>query len=383
MLRSEFLAGTIAALLPSGTTGIPNQNGFLPQVNLGVNVPLTGPLAQFGSQIVKGVQACVNETNRFTPSLTRYWGVRPFDDQNNATVASSNVFIAASDPTVMGMIGNLTVETTLAALPQYANANFAIVVPSVTADIVTNRGFRNIFRLPTKDSSEGQLFARSVLPKNRSATIIAVTMKGDYGADVASGLVAQATADKHDAHTITVEPTNDPENIAARINKRNATFVFLAGKPDPLGPIAKALQKQGYKGDFGASDGFFTGAAIDPYGEALSGTLVASSTPPIDRIPSMLQLVRDFQGEVGGIDAFEAFGYAAAQLLIQAAGRVNAKDRFALLTQLQAGGAYNLLVGQYAFNFYGDATLPNIYLYKMTPKGFTFEKSAVPSGFVV
>ncbi len=383
MLRSEFLAGAAAALLPSGNAGIPNQNGVLPQTNIGVNVPLTGPLAQYGTQIVKGVQACVDETNRFTPSLTRYWGVRTFDDQNNATVASSNVFVAASDPSVMGMIGNLTVDTTLAALPQYANANFAIVVPSVTADVITNRGFRNVFRLPTKDSSEGQLFARSVLPRHKSAKVIALTMKGDYGADVANGLIGQAQADHHDTDTIDVNPTNDPENIAAVVIKRDASFVFFAGKPDHLGPIAKALRKQGYKGDFGASDSFFSGAVIDPYGDAMDGTLVASSTPPIDRIPSMVTLVRDFQGEVGGIDAFEAFGYAAAQLLIMASGRANAKDRFALLTQMQQGGAYNLLVGQYAFNFSGDATLPNIYLYKMTTKGFTFDRSAVPSGFVV
>lgn len=382
MLRSEFLTGVGAALAATGNAGFPNQNGVLPQINIGVNVPLTGPLAQYGNQIVKGAQACVDETNRFTPSITRYWGLRTLDDQNNSTVASSNVFVAAADPSVMGMIGNLTVDTTLAALPQYANANFALVIPSVTADVVTRRGFRNIFRLPTKDSSEGQLFARSVLAKHQG-TIIALSTSGDYGEDVASGLVSQAKANHRDADVINVLPTNSPENIAAVVIKRNATFVFLAGKPDRFGPIAKALRAQGYKGDFGASDAFFTGTVIDPYGDALDSALVSSSTPPIDRIPSMVSIIRDFQGEVGGIDSFEAFGYAAAQLLIAAAGRANAKDRFALLTQMQQGGAYNLLVGQYAFNFSGDATLPNIYLYRLTSKGFTFEKSAVPSGFVV
>lgn len=382
MLRSEFLAGAGAAMLASGNAGFPNQNGVLPQTNIGVNVPLTGPLGQFGSQIVKGAQACVDETNRFTPSITRFWGLRTLDDQNNSTVATSNVFVAASDPSVMGMIGNLTVDTTLAALPQYANANFALVIPSVTADVVTRRGFRNIFRLPTKDSSAGQLFARSVLAKH-DGTIITLSTDGDYGADVANGLVSQAKANRRDADNINVLATNSPENIAAVVIKRNANFVFLAGKPDRFGPIAQALRKQGYKGDFGASDGFFTGTVIDPYGDALNGALVFSSTPPLDRIPSMLSLIRDFQGEVGGIDGFEAFGYAAAQLIIQAAGRANARDRFTLLTQMQQGGAYNLLVGQYAFNFSGDATLPNIYLYRLTPKGFTFEKSAVPSGFVV
>ena len=383
MLRSEFLAGAVAALLPAGTPGFPNQNGVLPQTSIGINVPLTGPLAQYGSQVVKGVQACVDETNRFTGAITRYWGVRTFDDQNNTTVATSNVFVAASDPTVLGMIGNLTVDTTLAALPQYANANFALVIPSVTADIVTNRGFRNIFRLPTKDSSEGQLYARSVFHGRKGLSIIALSTKGDYGADVASGLVAQAKSDHRDAEIMTVDPTNDPANVAAVIIKGNANFVFLAGKPDRLGPIANALRKQGYKGDFGASDAFFTGTVIEPYGDATEGMLVASSTPPIDRIPSMATLIRDFQGEVGGIDAFEAFGYAAAQLLIAASGRANAKDRFGLLTQMQQGGAYNLLTGQYAFNYSGDASLPNVYLYRLTKKGFTFAQPAISDGFVV
>ncbi len=383
MLRSEFLAGAVAALLPTGTTGIPNQNGVLPQTSIGVNVPLTGPLGQYGAQIVKGVQACVDETNRFTAAMTRYWGVRTFDDQNNTTVASSNVFVAASDPTVLGMIGNLTVDTTLTALPQYANANFALVVPSVTADVITSRGFRNVFRLPTKDSSEGQLYARSVFHGRKGMNIIALVTKGDYGADVASGLVSQAKADHRDADIMTVEPTNDPANIAAVIIKRDANFVFFAGKPDRMGPIANALKKQGYKGDFGASDAFFTGSVIEPYGDATQGMLVASSTPPIDRIPSMATLIRDFQGEVGGIDAFEAFGYAAAQLLISASGRANAKDRFGLLTQMQQGGSYNLVTGQYSFNYSGDASLPNIYLYRLTTKGFAFAHPAVADGFVV
>jgi branched-chain amino acid transport system substrate-binding protein len=382
MLRSEFLAGIGAAALLPNTNGVPNQGGIATQYNLGLNVPLTGPLGQYGAEVLRGVQACIDETNRFRPSINSYWGVRTFDDQNSATVAASNVFVAASDPSVIGMIGNLTVDTTLASLPQYANANFAIVVPSVTADVITARGFHNVFRLPTKDSSEGQLFARSAL-RGKNLTVVAVATKGDYGEDTANGFISQAKVDKHDATLVDAAATGDPENIAAVILKHNPTIVFLAGKPDRFGPIAKALRKQGYKGDFGASDGFFSSSVVDPYGEVLNGTLVATSTPPLDRIPTIISLLRDFQSEVGNINAFSAYGYAAAQLIIAAAGRANARDRFGLLTSMQQGGAYNLIVGQYAFNFTGDATLPNIYLYRLTPKGFTFERAAVPSGFVV
>jgi branched-chain amino acid transport system substrate-binding protein len=378
MLRSDFLAG--AAALVTGAA-VPGGAGFLTQINIGVNVPLTGPLAQYGSDVMRGAQACADETNKFTPSPTYYWAVRGFDDQNNPTVASSNVFIAASDPSVIAMIGNLTAETTVQALPQYANANFALVVPSVTADVVTERNYRNVFRLPTKDSTEGQLYARAVLGKGTK--VVACATPGDYGASVANAVVAQARANKRDAAIVGVEPTNDPENIATVIIKQDPTHVYLAGKPDRFGPIAKALRKQGYKGEFGASDAFFTTAIVEALGEVMDGTLVTTSTPPLERIPTIVSLLRDFQAEIGGITAFSAYGYAAAQLIIAAAGRGNAKDRFGLLTQLQQGGTYNLIVGQYAFNFQGDATLPNIYLYELSPKGFKYVKAAVPSGFVL
>lgn len=383
MLRGTFLAQAAGALVAIGGAPVGPNGGFLTQYNLGVNVPLSGPLAAYGNEILKGVRACVDETNRFTPSATRVWGVREFDDQNSSAVGMSNVFVAASDPTVLAMVGNLTAEITLACLPQYANASFAAIVPTVSADAVTQRGFHNVFRLPAKNSSEGQLFARTVLPKRSPMKIVALTSEGDYGTEVAQGFVAQAKADKHDVTIVTVKPNADATNAATVVMNHAPAYVFVAGKPDALGPTLKALRGLGYRGDFGVSDAFFTSDILAPYGDALDGALVGTPAPPLERVPSDITLLQDFHGQVGQITAFSAFGYAAAQLAIMAAGRNNATSRFALLQQLQQGGAYNLLVGQYAFDFSGDATLPNIYLYRIDPKGFTFEKPAVPNGFVV
>ena len=256
--------------------------------------------------------------------------------------------------------------------------------PSVTADVITARGFRNVFRLPTKDSTEGQLFARTFLAGRKATTVIAVATEGDYGHSVAEGLVTQAKVDKHDAELLNVNATADPENTAAIIIKRDASLVFLAGKPERFGPLAKALRSQNYKGDLAASDAFFTMSVLDPYGKALSGATVATSTPPLERIPTMISLLRDFHAEVGDIDAFSAYGYAAAAIVDRGCRTVQrARSICTSLQQMQQGGAYNLLVGQYAFSFSGDASLPNIYFYTLSPTGFTFERAAVPNGFVV
>ena len=377
MIRSEFLASTGAMLAVTS----PFSQGVLQQFSIGVNVPLSGPLADYGKQIAQGVQAAVNEANRYN-SLTRAWAVRAFDDQNTVAVATSNAFIAAADPGVIAMVGNLTIDVTLAALEQYRNASFACLVPALTADVITSRGFRNVFRLPTKDSTEGRLFARAVLQGRKSTVVRAIWVEGEYGADTARAFVAQAKGDKHDADLVAMETTSDPKNTAAIALKANPTYIFLSGKPDRLGPVVRELRAQGYKGDFGASDGFFTTAITQPYGTLLNGALVATSLPPVERVPTNLTLLSDLHGDVGDVTAFSAYGYAAGQLIISAAGRANAKDRFQLLTQLQQGGSYTLLVGQYQFDFNGDATLPEIYLFRITERGFDYVRPAVPNGFV-
>jgi ABC-type branched-subunit amino acid transport system substrate-binding protein len=105
--------------------------------------------------------------------------------------------------------------------------------------------------------------------------------------------------------------------------------------------------------------------------------------PPLDRVPSVVAYIGDFRNEVGAVTAFSAYGYASAQLLIQASQRLNATNRYQILQQLQQGGTYSLLVGQYSFNYAGDATLPNVYLFTMSEDGFKYSKPAFANGFVV
>jgi branched-chain amino acid transport system substrate-binding protein len=381
MLRSEFLSGALMAAAAPGAA--PLQPPVAQQSTLGVNVPLTGPLGPYGLDIARGVQAAIDETNRFSTTLTRVWGLRSYDDRNTVAVAQSNVFVAASDPSVIGMIGNLAADITIATLPQYANASFAVVVPCTTADAVTAQNLRNVFRLPTKDSDEGRLFAKYALAKHKGAAVVAVTIDKDFGFDTARGFVAQAKADKHQADILTFPPTGDPANDAGVILEHTPGYVFLSGRPDRLGPVASQLRTRGYTGDIGAGDGFYTAATTDTYAKDLDGSLVCSSFPPLDRIPTDVTLLTDFRGEVGSITAFAAFGYAAAQLLIAAAQRANATNRFQLLSQLQGGGSYNLLIGQYAFDLNGDAVLPNLYFFRVTANGFKYVDAAVPTGFVV
>lgn len=380
MDRATFLSGVLATTTVTPVT--PLQQPVLQQLSLGVNVPLSGSYANYGRDIVNGVTAAINETNKYNTSLTKAYGIRYFDDQNSGAIATSNVLIANADPTVIGMIGNLTVDVTMTALPQYANSGFTIVVPCITADKLTQQGYHNVFRLPANDSSEGRLFASTVLRGRSLTNVLAVIVDGDYGLEVARAFVAQAKANKHNAELLTLETNADVADSTAIVQRHAPAYIFFAGRPDKLGPIAVALRAAGYTGDLGFADSFYTADVPKTYGKALSGAIVASALPPLDRVPSIVTYLPDFRNAVGAVTAFSAYGYAAAQLLIQGSQRANASNRFQLLEQLQQGGSYSLMVGNYSFNYAGDASLPNVYLFNITADGFTFYKPAFSDGFV-
>jgi ABC-type branched-subunit amino acid transport system substrate-binding protein len=248
---------------------------------------------------------------------------------------------------------------------------------------VTKRGYHNVYRLPAKDSSAGRIFASAALEGKRGVPVVAVAFDGDYGSDVATGFLTQAMSDHHPADFLLFPlAKTDPAQAARTILDRSPGFVFLAGKTVELGPIAEALRLAGYTGDFGASDGFYSSDTIATYAKTLDGSLVASPMPPIDRVPSAVQLLTDFQREVTQITTQSAFGYAAAQLMIAAQQRNGAASRSTLITSLQSGGTFTTLVGQFAFNISGDPLIPNIYLYKVSADGFKFARPAIRTGFV-
>ncbi|MEO7201725.1 MAG: ABC transporter substrate-binding protein, partial [Candidatus Tumulicola sp.] len=292
--------------------------------------------------------------------------------------------VAAADSTVIGLVGNLTKQMTLAALPRYANVNFAVVVPTVTANAITARGYHNIYRLPANDTNAGQLFGSTVLERKRGITALAVALDGDYGSDVARGFVQGARSNRVGADVLLFPQSGfDPAAAARSVLDRSPQYVFFAGKTVELGSLAEAVRLAQFTGEFGASDGFYNSGTIANYATTFDGAFVASNLPPLDRVPSAIGLLTDFENEVGAITALSAYGYAAAQVIISAAGRTGAGTRFSLLTTMQRNPSFTTLVGQYGFTVNGDPLIPNIYIYQVGKKGFTFSRPAIHNGFVL
>lgn len=383
MHRKGFLVAGGAALAALAAP-VPAPAQFAQQLTIGVNVPLSGDLIREGEQIADGVRAAIQQSNGLGGPLGRVFGMRTFDDMGALASAITNVQFAADDPAIIGMIGNLQGSVTVATLPQYGNVQMPLVVPAATADRITELGYRNVWRLPTKDSVEGTLYARRLATSGKPKNALAVTQDGDYGFDVARGFVGAAKAAGMTADAY-VFPFDKPDYaLAAKtLLAKTPDFIYLCGKTKDMGPLIPALRAAGYAGAFGGSDGFYDPATIAHYGDKLGAFILSSSLPPLDRAPGVFQVLQDFRAHVGQVTPLSAFGYASAQIIISAAQRTGATNRLALSSALRAPATYQTLVGDFQFSPTGDPIDPNVYFYTIADGKFKFVKPAHPSSFVL
>ncbi|MFN2527724.1 MAG: branched-chain amino acid ABC transporter substrate-binding protein [Candidatus Baltobacteraceae bacterium] len=386
--RSRFIAlggaaASAALARPASAQLIPGTP-YQRQIFIAVCAPLSGEKAELGAQLYNGARQAVYEANRTVSQLQAAFGVRSFDDRDSLVGGISAAEFAGDDPTVIATVGHLTESVTLAALPQYANAKMPLIVPASSADAITRRGYRNIFRLPTKDTTEGQLFAQYLQRSAPPKRAVALTQDGDYGPNVAQGFTAQLRVDRIAADTVVLGAvTPDFADAAKSILSSGADYVFLAGNTASLGPGLLALRAAGYKGTFGASQGFYNGDSVQKYSHELGNALVSTSMPPLQKVSAINMDLSDLRASVGEVTPLSAFGFASTQLAINAVRRTGAADRLSLLHALQNAGSYDTLVGSFSFSFTGDPVDPNLYFYSIADGRFKYAGSAHSSSFLI
>jgi branched-chain amino acid transport system substrate-binding protein len=383
MLRSDFLASAGATTVAQISPAFPNMT---PSVSIALVAPLSGPAKPIGMRLSAGVQACIQYNNELAGSLQRTYAMRPFDDQNTAANALIQSSFATGDSTVVAVIGHLSSDATLQGIQNYGPAQVPLIVPLSTDDRITATQYRNVFRLPTKDSFEGQLFARTVIAQYKPKLSYVFVQDADYGADVANGFLTVMKTQKSDAQY--QQFSYDHPDFAAVVDKAMVAqpdYVFLAGVVGDMGPIVGMLRAKGYTGPIGASQGFFDGAALK-LGPASDGMMVSTSMPYLPFAPATVRWVQDFQQHWGQMDAFAAFGYAATQIIISAVARTNAgtaSGRGALVTAIAQGVPIDTMTGTYSFTPFGDPLQPQIYYYTLKDGKFTYLKQAHPSTFML
>jgi branched-chain amino acid transport system substrate-binding protein len=376
VLRSEFL-GTLGS-----TTVAQTLQSIVPTVSIAVCAPMSGAARDIGARLLAGAQGAAEYANELAGSLQRNFVIRQYDDQNSVAGAGVAANFAAGDSTVVAVIGHVSADATLNAIKTYGQTGLPLIVPFSTDDRITATQYRNIFRLPTKDSFEGQIFARTVNTQFKPKLPYIFVQNADYGADVANGFIKEMSEAKVGVQY--QQFTYDNADFGAVVDKAMAAqfdYAFLAGVVGDMGPIVGTLRAKGYTGPIGASQGFFDGASLK-LGPAADGMIVSTSMPYLPLAPVTVRWRQEFETHHGQMDPYAAFGYAAAQLIMTAVSRTGSATRGAVPAALVNNTPIDTMTGSYQFTIFGDQLQPELYYYTLRDGKFTYLKQAHPSTFM-
>jgi branched-chain amino acid transport system substrate-binding protein len=378
--RGDFLRG---AANVAGAAAILPPSPFTPSLRLAVVCPQSGIDRVVGQQLVTGVRAAVDYANNLRSPFDRALLYEAYDDHNIPSDAVVQSSFAIGNPDTLATIGHLSSAATLVALQGYGAAQMPLIVPTVTDDRLTEKGYRNIFRLPTKDSDEGALVAQYAISTGSKAPHV-VTQDGDYGPAVAGGFTRRASA-MHLSAASTTCALDKPDfaKAAADVLAHQPDCVALAGNAEDLGPLMGILRAGGYTGRFLGTQGFFDALTVQRFAKEAEGMIVSSNVPYYPLAPTTARDVSDYQAHYGALTPVAAFGYAAVQLIQLAQRRSGATTRLGMIRALATGGSYDTVTGSYTFGATGDVFDPNCFFYVVRDGKFAYERQAHRSGFML
>ena len=159
---------------------------------------------------------------------------------------------------------------------------------------------------------------------------------------------------------------SDYKALMTKIKALNPDLIYFAGiTQNNAGQLIKDMRSVGMTNDqvkFMGPDGIFEQAFIDAAGQDAEGALVTFGGVPGKALTGAGQTWYEAYKKQFGVEpeAYAAYGYEAAKVVINALDQVCSGDRAALLDTVMATKDFNGVLGTWSFDANGDTTLSTL-----------------------
>jgi branched-chain amino acid transport system substrate-binding protein len=348
------------------------------EVVVGLAAPLTGDQAYIGVGVMQGAQMAVEDANIRGPVFgnTRL-RFEALDDQHNPTqaVLVANKFIA--NPDVLGVVGHFNSSCSKAASAIYHEGRLVQISPASTNPEISRQGFDTFFRVCATDEVQAPaaaVFARNDLNVTRIAVLDDQTT---YGRGLAEKFEAKFKALggqvlRHDGIT---QGEKDFMPLLTKIKSVDPELVFFGGIYPEMALLLKQAKRIGLNALWMGGDGIFESSLAQLAGPDIAEGVYATMLG-IDphEVPGAKDFVTRYEARHGEIGSFSAYGYEAANVLIEAMRRAGKKDREAVLAQMHALKDFPGILGPVNFDERGDALGKSVGIFQMKNGKFKFIK---------
>ena len=212
-------------------------------INIGVVLPLSGPVAEPGGNCLKGIQLAFEECG-FKNKIRLH--IEDSKSEPSTGVSSFNKLVSINNVKVV--IGDIMSSVTLAIAPIAEKNKVILFSPGASNPKLTNAG-DYIFRNIASDDYDGAVMANYLFNELNTKKVVLIFVKNDYGFGVANVFdkVFTTLGGKILLRDSYLQGDNDFRSLVLKIKKTNVEYVYIIGNPKENGYIVKQLYEMGSK----------------------------------------------------------------------------------------------------------------------------------------
>jgi branched-chain amino acid transport system substrate-binding protein len=345
------------------------------------SLPRTGSANSQTTAMVNGIRMALDEAGKQAGGFSLH-----YDDWDDASpergnwdpaVEASNADRAIKDPDIVAYIGTYNSGAAKISMPKLNAASLAMISPANTAVGLTKPGMGEpgepekyrpsgkvtYFRVVPADDIQGSMGAKWARELGAKSVYV-LHDREVYGQGLAA--VFRNAAEKNGIKVVAFEGIDTKaanyRSLATKVKQRGADLVYFGGTTQTnAGQIAKDLRAGGVKAKLMFPDGCFETAFIEAAGrEAVaSDVFLTFGGVPANRLTGKGKTfyenyLKRFGSEP---EAYAAYGYEAASVVIDAIRRAGMKDRAAIVDALASTKDFTGALGTWSFDANGDTSL--------------------------
>ncbi len=365
--RGSWLLGIVLLLAVALACSKPQPKG---EVIVYVAAPLSGFQANGGQTVLGGARLMAEQINRQGGLLGHTVKVIGMDDESDSDVA---VAVAEqireqvrSGAPVLGVIGHYNSGQTLATMEIYKDLPLIVITPTSSEVSLTQKGYRNFFRINANDAVQAQVDAAFLVQKLGAKRVAVVHNETEYGIGLRDQIVPELTRLGATVPLIlqVAEGQDQYQAEVAQIRAAQPDAIFYAGYEIEAPYLRADLVDAGVTVPLLASDGAFLSATIDDAEGKAEGMYVSSFAPsPVTAADQ--QWIKAYQEvEYRNPDTYSVNGYSAMNVLVEGVKRAKSLSAADVANAIRSLSVDTLL-GRVSYEEDGDLQNPTIYIFQV------------------
>ncbi len=370
------------------------------------SLPRTGAAKEQTEHIANAIRLAIADFEKGLKFEVKY---HDLDDATaegwwDAAKEADNAKEAAKDKEVMAFIGPYNSGAAKVSMPILNEAGMIHVSPACTWPGLTKKvkgdeksgepgcyrksGKITFCRVCPHDAMQGPLAAVFVAEDLKAKSVYILDDKELYGSGVATGFKEKCNSLKIKVlgHESLEFRARDYKVLAAKIKKAAPDVVYFGGTTQSGGPqLAIDLKREGVTCPLVVPDGCYESAFINAAGEEAVNGRVYATIGGID--PSQLEgpavdFAKRYKEKFKAApEAYAAYGYEAAAVVLEAIRIVGKRDREAIRKAVLATKDFDKgVLGKWSFDADGDTTLQQLTVSKIEKGKFVPVKVLTGNG---